>query len=237
MSSGQREIKKMKKKVLVTLLVIALALVSVSAKDLGIKVGGELGWGFESLIFKVSDGNEEWKGEKVKNNGFSVNLTGEYDFNKNWGVKASFGMMFAGKASASVGNYATGWNDWFSLKEKSGLFIDFAVDAKYTYSINKNISVSGLAGIELLSGYLAKTGDEETDEKNNNFALGINAGVEGSYLIADNISLNAGANFSWMFVNNCETFDSIRDDASEDGSKCSIHGFYIRPYVGATYAF
>ena len=55
----------MKKKVLVTLLVIALAIVSVSAKDLGIKVGGELGWGIQTGSAKF-DSDEVFAKQKSR---------------------------------------------------------------------------------------------------------------------------------------------------------------------------
>ena len=224
----------MKKKVLVTLLVIALALVSVSAKDLGIKVGGELGWGIQTGSLKIGESSyEEYM--KTTNNGFAINLTGEYAFDKNWSVKADFGLMFAGKAKSEVSDEG----DISYLMESSGLYIDFAVDGKYTYAINKQFSVSGLAGIEMVSGYLAKLKevDDEDLKHSKNTGFGINLGVEGGYNLNDDITIVAGFDFSWLFINTNSMIKEAKEKADKKGYKLSVANFFMRPYVGATYAF
>ena len=224
----------MKKKVLVTLLVIALALVSVSAKDLGIKVGGELGWGIQTGSIKGESQSYDSDDMKTTNNGFSLNLTGEYAFDKNWSVKADFGLMFAGKAKSEMAG-----EDISDVMESSGLYIDFAVDGKYTYAINKQFSVSGLAGVELVSGYLAKikNADEDDLKELKNTGFGINLGVEGGYNLNDDITIVAGFDFSWLFINTNAMVKDAKEDAKKYGYKLSVANFFMRPYVGATYAF
>ena len=221
----------MKKKVLVTLLVIALALVSVSAKDLGIKVGGELGWGIQTGSVKGESQSYDSDDMKTTNNGFSLNLTGEYAFDKNWSVKADFGLMFAGKAKSEMAG-----EDISDVMESSGLYIDFAVDGKYTYAINKQFSVSGLAGIEMIYGYLAKFGTSD-DEDNKNFGIGVNFGVEGGYNLDDKITITAGFDFSWLFINSNKEINDMAKETKDAGGKVTIVNLYMRPYVGATYAF
>ena len=230
----------MNKKSLVVLLVLVLAISGLFAKDLGIKVGGQLGWGFDigRMSNTEADGNKTVV--KAKNNGFAFNLTGEYDIDKNWGVKANFGMMFAGKTTLVLKNEEG--TDPEPLDEKAGLYIDFAVDAKYTYAINKEISVSGLAGLELVSGYLAKeskllgmslgTASDEDFSPLYNVAFGLNLGVEGSYKITDEISVVGGVTGAWFFVNTSKTVK----DYAKTADKASVASFYIRPYIGATYS-
>ncbi len=220
----------MKKKVLVTLLVIALALVSVSAKDLGIKVGGELGWGIQNGSAKFSKGSTTFEGIKESNNGFAINLTGEYAFDKNWSVKADMGLMFAGKTKLTIDGESG------NAKENSGVYFDLAVDGKYTYAINKQFSVSGLAGIEMVSGYLAKTGEED-DEELQNVGIGLNLGVEGGYNLNDKITITAGFDFAWLFINTNKFINDLAKEVKDEGGKATITNLYVRPYVGATYAF
>ena len=232
----------MNKKVLAVFLVLVLAVSGLFAKDLGIKVGGQLGWGFERTTAKgtPTPGSKYesygWLKLGIKNNGFAFNATGEYDFDQNWGVKANFGLMFAGKASFAEYSKksSAGWGE---EDDNSGLYIDFAVDAKYTYAINDKISVAGLAGLELVSGYLAKENNSLDDDlKYKNLAFGLNCAVEGEYKITDKISINGGVNVAWLFVNSAKFLKDTAEGLEKDGCKPSVYSFYIRPYIGATYA-
>ena len=233
----------MNKKSLVVLLVLVLAISGLFAKDLGIKVGGQLGWGFDigSMSATEQDGGKIIF--KAKNNGFAFNLTGEYDIDKNWGVKANFGMMFAGKTSFV--HQEDDSSTRLKSDESAGLYIDFAVDAKYTYAINKEISVSGLAGLELVAGHFVKDfgswsstslGTGIPDEELYNVAFGLNLGVEGSYKITDEISVVGGVTGAWFFVNSSKAVKEMADAWEEDGDKVGVASFYIRPYIGATYS-
>ncbi len=239
----------MNKKSLIVLLVLVLALSGLFAKDLGIKVGGQLGWGFDVGRMKIV-GDDEYKLMKAKNNGFAFNLTGEYDFDENWGVVANLGMMFAGKTTF-VNQDSEGAldSDNQQLNDRAGLYVDFALDAKYTYAINEKVSVAGLAGLELVAGQLVKSWSsfvpcslvesepEEQDSDLYNVALGLNLGVEGSYKITDKISIVGGATGAWFFVNTSKAVNDYAARAETGGCKVSVASFYIRPYVGATYSF
>ena len=232
----------MNKKSLVVLLVLVLAISGLFAKDLGIKVGGQLGWGFDIGRMSNTEADGEETVIKAKNNGFAFNLTGEYDIDKNWGVKANFGMMFAGKTTGSI----SGDDDLdIQSAKRSGLYIDFAVDAKYTYAINKEISVSGLAGLELVAGHLLKDYDAmfatlrtaiTEDSDFYNVAFGLNLGVEGSYKITDEISVVGGVTGAWFFVNSSKFVKETVENWKDTSEKISVASFYIRPYIGATYS-
>lgn len=230
----------MKKKVLVTLLVIALAVVSVSAKDSSMKVGVELGYGFNTVKNSVTGtflGNESTLKTNYKNNGFAVNLSGEYLIDNNWSVKADVGMIFAGKAKIKSGD-----SDAATASEISGLYMNYALDAKYTHVLNKDFSISGLAGLELVTGHISKTGNEDGDKKLRNTAFGVNFGAELTYAVDKHFSIVAGCDFAWLFVNNCEYLKT--DDGSITvgskvfaSAKSSNTSLGYRPYLGATYAF
>ncbi len=230
----------MKKKVLVTLLVIALAVVSVSAKDSSMKLGVELGYGFNTVKNTVKGtflGNESTTKTNYKNNGFAVNLSGEYLIDNNWSVKADVGMMFAGKAKIKIGDA-----DPSTASEISGLYMNYALDAKYTHVLNKDFSVSALAGLELVTGHISKTGSEDADKKLRNTAFGVNFGAELTYAVDKHFSIVAGCDFAWLFVNNCETLKTNDGSIAAGGktyasAKSSNTSLGFRPYLGATYAF
>ena len=230
----------MNKKVLVVLMVLVLAVAGLSAKG-SVKAGAQLGWGFDIASMNVTEKNKEGS-MGAKNNGFAFALTGEYAFDKNWSVKANFGMMFAGKATA--GYNARGLNVEVYSEEASGLYIDAAIDAKYTYAINKQISVAGFAGFELVSGQLLKDFDSVVDQlgigyDDSNFAnvgFGVNLGVEGAYQLTNEVAITGGVNFAWLFVNSFSSTEFAKS-MQEEADKFSVNSFYIRPYHGATYAF
>ncbi len=226
----------MKKKVLAVLLVLAIAVTAVSAKEVGVKVGAELGWGFDvvkstrTLKLKSSDSLVR----KFYNNGFTGNLTAEYDFNEYFGVKASFGLMFAGQAKAKTGD-----SDKEEIgTEKSGTYIDAALDAKYSVALSDTLSLSGLAGVEIVSGYISKYSSSDENEYTKNFAFGFNAGAELSYDIAKNIDINFGCTVAWLFTNNAKILEgkTLKINDTEIYSYKST-SFFVRPYVGCTYAF
>ncbi len=226
----------MKKKVLAVLLVLAIAVTAVSAKEVGVKVGAELGWGFDvvkstrTLKLKSSDSLVR----KFYNNGFTGNLTAEYDFNEYFGVKASFGLMFAGKAKEKI---ADGDKNEVGT-EKSGTYIDAALDAKYSVALSDTLSLSGLAGVEIVSGYISKYSSSDENEYTKNFAFGFNAGAELSYDIAKNIDINFGCTVAWLFTNNAKILEgkTLKINDTEIYSYKST-SFFVRPYVGCTYAF
>ena len=226
----------MKKKVIAVLLVLVLVAGAVSAKEVGVKVGAELGWGFDTVkstsTLKLK--SSESSTTKYKNNGFAGNLTAEYDFNEYFGVKASFGLMFAGKGTAKVDSA-----DKQEIgTEKSGTYIDAALDAKYSVALSDSLSLSALAGVEIVSGYIYKTSSSDANEYLKNFAFGLNAGAELSYDIAKNIDLNVGCTVAWLFTNNAKLLEgkSLKVNNTElYGYKST--SFFIRPYVGCTYAF
>ena len=234
----------MKKKVIAVLLVLVLVAGAVSAKEVGVKVGAELGWGFDivksTLTTKVLSKSTSTV-SKYYNNGFAGNLTAEYDFNEYFGLKASFGLMFAGQTKTSS---KTGDSDEVTATrdEKAGTYIDAALDAKYTVKLADSLSLSALAGVELVSGHVLKTDSDDLNKDYKNLAFGLNAGVEFSYEVAKNVNLNVGFSAAWLFVNNAKAL-------KESGSSTVIGGktltsasykassLYFRPYVGCTYAF
>ena len=233
----------MNKKCLVILLVLALALTGLCAKDSGFKVGGQLGWGFDIGRIKLNAESRKLVA-KTKNNGFALNLTGEYDFNKNWAVEANLGMMFAGKTNLFTSIEDSSEEE--TQDKKAGLYIDFALDGKYTFVINEKVSLSALSGLEVVAGYLIKgygslasnladVSSNKYDSDYYNVAFGVNLGLEGSYKLTDKISIVGGATGSWLFVNSAKVIDMLKE--MSDDNKVSAASFYIRPYVGAQYAF
>lgn len=233
----------MKKKVLTVLLILALVVTGLSAKDGGFRLGAQLGWGFD---WNKSVGTGKVLGTTTesttvyKNNGFAGALTAEYNFDEFWGIRGTAGMMFAGKPYYKVtkdGEYKE-----FSTEQKSGLTWDFALDAKYTIALSKKLNLSALAGAELMTGYVFKTGTEDVDKKAKNLALGVNAAAELSYEAAKNLYINLGVSGAWFFYNNAEI---LKDSSSSvvigqtklAESTYKTKSFMLRPYLGATYAF
>ena len=121
------------------------------------------------------------------------------------------------------------------------MYFDFATDFKYSIPVNKDFALSGLAGIEMLYGSLSRESGLTDDEKKmtKNFALGLNVGLEASFEVIENLYINGGVTGAWFFVNKCEAIETMKDAMNMFGAnvKMSSSSFYIRPYLGATYAF
>ncbi len=218
------------KKVLTVLLVLALAITAVSSAN--IKVGAEVGFGIDNIKYNYKKSSSSEKKVLLLNKGISANLTGEYGFNDNLGVKLSAGVMYGFKAKEDP---AKEEGETGELKN-SGIFFDVLVDAKYSFNISEKLSVSGLGGVEVLYGNLKKS--DKDKEKNTNLALGVNAGLEVAYKLIDNLSINGGVSASWMFVNTGKWKKSMESFCDGSGDKFAIKSnLYIRPYVGAQYAF
>ncbi len=234
----------MNKKCLIVLLVLVLVISGLFASESGFKVGGQVGWGFDIARANVK-ATDKTTTYMTKNNGFAFNLLGEYDFNKNWGVRANLGMMLAGKTKGSLKD--DDGTTPINSKKRAGIYFDFTLDGKYTFVINEKLSASALLGMEVVGGQLFKDlygaieatgqGIDTTSFADSNFynvGFGVNLGVEGAYNITENISIVGGATGAWFFVNSAKFIDTLKEG---DDVKVSAASFYIRPYVGATYAF
>ena len=213
------------KKVLTVLLVLALAITALSAAN--IKVGAEVGFGIDTIKYTGKKSGTEKKHSLV-NKGISANLTGEYGFNDNLGVKLSAGVMYGFKAK----------EDSKKSDKNSGIFFDVLVDAKYSFNISEKLSLAGLGGVEVLYGNLKKSSSGvDSENKNTNFALGVNAGLEVAYKLIDNLSINGGVSASWMFVNTGNWMKHNKKMLNAGDKFAVKYNLYIRPYVGAQYAF
>lgn len=232
----------MKKKLLVLLLVAALALTTVAAKDAPFKLGAQLGWGFDNFYARSKFSNDSSTYSdvlsKVKNNGIAATVVGEYELSDNFALRANVGIMYAGKAKLSVTDklkskeLATD-----TVSDKSGLYFDAAFGLKYTLSLSKELSLSAIGGVELLKGNLYKTGNADSDKELNNLAFGLNIAGEVAYKINSNIYLNGGVSASWFMLNNNKYFKESESKYGSYKYSYKINSLYFRPYVGMTYAF
>lgn len=224
--------------------IIFVSVLVVAGLSANFKVGAELGWGFDFYNLKMSvSGSDESGKQTLKNNGLALNLVGEYDFNESMGIKASAGLMFAGKAKVKAVESGSGKSgETQEASERSGLYFNFATDFKYSIPVNKDFALSGLAGVEMLYGSLSKQSEMTDDEKKmtKNFALGLNVGLEASFEVIENLYINGGVTGAWFFVNKSESVNEMKkmfSAMSKEKINISTSSFYIRPYLGATYAF
>ncbi len=232
----------MKKKLLVLLLVAALALTTVAAKDAPFKVGAQFGWGFDNFYARSKFTNDSSTFSdvltKVKNNGIAATVVGEYELSDNFALRANVGIMYAGKAKVSVINKKSSSEGTEVTKsEKSGLYFDATFCLKYTLSLSNELSLSAVGGVELLTGKIFKTGNADTDNSLKNLAFGLNLAGEVAYKINSNIYLNGGVSASWFMINNNEYFKESESKYGQYKYSYKVNSLYFRPYVGMTYAF
>ena len=224
----------MKKKLFTVLMVLVLVTVTLSAKSSsGLVVGADLGFGIDKFKRTSTTTVGNTKTEYVtryKNIGPAFNVNVDYNFNEYWGVRANAGLGLFVKSTAKT-------DDKYKEITNSTTHVGFdaSLDAKYTLHLSDNMTLSALAGVEILCGHVFKDKDsDDLNKKLNNFAFGLNAGAELAYKINKNVSLKAGATFGYFFVN---TTEHLKPAVKTDNNKVRVASFYTRPYVGVNYAF
>ena len=203
----------MNKKVLVLALVLVLAVTSVFAAKSDMKVGAQLGYGGRTAIENMEDGEVY----KLINNGFYGAFTFEYGITDEISVKAEAGINTMGGLKVKYDDVVD--DDWDPTPVNFTLF----AGAFYNYAINKEITVYGGAGLDMLIGKFEKESDDKADV---GFGLGLEAGA--SYKINKQISVNAGGKFAWHFVNTSNFW------YYNPGSK--INQLTYKAYAGVTYS-
>ena len=202
----------MNKKVLVIALVLVLAVGSVFAAKSDMKVGAQLGYGGRTAIEKETDGEVN----NLANNGFYGAFTFEYGVTDDISVKAEAGINTMGGLKVKYDGGVD--DDWDPTPVNFTLF----AGAMYNYAINKDFTVYGGAGVDMLIGKFEKESDDKADV---GVGLGLEAGV--SYKINKQISVNAGGKFAWHFVNTSNFW------YYDPGSK--INQLTYKAYAGVTY--
>ena len=207
----------MNKKVLFFALVLVIAVGSVFAAKADMKVGAQLGYGGRSLSV-TSEGMSYIK----TNNGFYGAFTFEYGVTDAISVKAEAGINTMGHGSTKEDISGSKWN-----KDSDATPVNFAlfVGAMYNYVINKEITVYGGAGIDMLIGKWRE--DVTSSYINTNTAIGLGLEAGASYKIDKQFSVNAGAKFAWQFINACEDFKK---------NNAKVTSLAYKAYAGVTYS-
>ena len=206
----------MNKKVLVIALVLVLAVGSVFAAKADMKVGAQLGYGGRSLT--ATDNSIR---STLVNNGFYGAFTFEYDVTDAISVKAEAGINTMGTMVAYMKNTKTGeTSDPMESPYKTPVNFSLFIGALYNYAINKEFTVYGGAGIDVLMGLVA---EEHEDTFNAGIGLGLELGA--SYAIDKQLSVNVGGKFGWQFIN---TNDDFKDK--------NLTGLAYKAYAGVTYS-
>ena len=203
----------MNKKVLIFALVLVLAVGFVFAAKADMKVGAQMGYDGRTLVEKT----EKYGTYKYVNNCFYGAFTFEYGVTDAISVKAEAGINTKGNL---LEKKATGdIND--SLGTTPVNFTLYA-GAMYNHAINKDFTVYGGAGLDMLIG--------KVDVKDKKTSLGAGIGLEAgiSYKINNQFSVNAGAKFAWHFIN------SGKFRCLEPTSK--ISQLTYKAYAGVTYS-
>jgi opacity protein-like surface antigen len=206
----------MNKKVLVIALVLVLAVSSVFAAKADMKVGAQLGYGGRSLT--ATDNNLR---ATLASNGFYGAFTFEYGVTDAISVKAEAGINTMGTMVLYMKNTKTGETaNPTESPYKTPVNFTLFVGALYNYAINKEFTVYGGAGIDVLMGLAAEDMD---DTFNAGIGLGLELGA--SYAIDKQLSVNVGGKFGWHFIN---TNENYKDE--------KFTGLAYKAYAGVTYS-
>jgi len=212
----------MNRKVLAVVLIMCLAIGAVFAEKGDILVGGQLGYGRDSIVYSE-------KYDSVKNtnilsqNGFYFTATGEYGITDEIYAKAELGLL------AGSGSTVTKVN---GEKQDLGDIGDFEfpanflvyLGAEYKFDIKDEIAVLAGAGLDMAFGKFNEAMNDGA------FRLGVGLEAAGVYSFNRNLSIKAGARFSILFVD-------ANSDIQDLYEYYDSHFHYgLKIYAGCTYA-
>lgn len=203
----------MNKKIFVIVLIVCLTFgMAFAAKKADIKVGAQVGYG--SATAKTSYSNSTYK---YQQGGLYIAANAEYEIKENIAVKAGLGIN---TFSAAKGSVKIGSGDWhsYSATDLDNIPMQFLISVApvYNYELNKEVTISGAAGLELMLGKESKATDAKTKME---FGFGIEAAA--SYALNKELSVGGGIKFGMLFGN--------KNDHSYNYST-------VKAFAGATYA-
>lgn len=201
----------MKKAFIIVLMVCLTFGMAFAAKKADIKVGAQAGYG--STTYKGEILTIPYKGTQ---GGLYVAATAEYGLKDNIGVKAGFGINTYSdvKLSAKIGD---SWQTkTASDSDKLPLQMVLSVAPVYNYELNKELTISGAVGLEMMMGKESKSSDAKT-------RVEAGFGVEGTVSYALDKQLSVGGGFKWAML-----FGSRNDNSYNYSS--------VKAFAGATYA-
>jgi len=222
------------KKGLAIALIMTLVIGAAFAAKGDIKVGAQVGWGFDWMRMNKTQTilDHEYTGiEITKYNGLSAVLTGEYDITDAIGVKLEAGINLMGKQK----NISIWKKDGVVVSEEvvddpdtTPMNYAFYLGGQYSFAVNKQIGITAGAGVDMMLG---KQGSSDDEEVNGRIGVGLEA--VGSYAVTDKISVTLGAKGSIYFFNTGEEFNYYKEKMQEIGWKYLQSG--LKVFAGATY--
>lgn len=223
------------KKVLAIALVLCLVVGAAFAAKGDIKVGGQLGFGFDWTKVHVhtdlGGGASADYTMKVRNSGLYFNATGEYDVTDAIGVKAEIGLMTMGKQSVYERTEITGFptgEETVTDKNATPMNFTFYLGGQYAFEVSKGINVAAGAGLDIMMGK-----QDSSDDAKSNTRIGVGIEAVGSYAINKNINVTLGAKYSIYFANTNEDIKKAFKDAKDAGGSVFQSGLKI--FAGCTY--
>lgn len=206
----------MKKAFIIVLMVCLTFGMAFAAKKADIKVGAQAGYGSTTMNGSVTVLNTTTY-TKYSQGGFYFAATGEYGVNENVGIKAGFGINTYSDAKISVKIGSGDWNSQSSTdNDNLPLQMILSVAPVYNYELNKEITVSGAAGLEMMMGKESTADDAKTKVE-----VGFGLEATASYALNKQLSVGGGIKFAMLF--------GSRDDNSYRYSS-------VKAFAGATYA-
>ena len=207
------------KKVFAIVLIVCLAFgAAFAAKSGGIKIGAQLGMGFD---FSKGTLNSVSTTMSTTNKGFYFSFSGEYEFAENLAVKAVIGANLLGEPSITT---TIGSNSGTVDGEKEPGKFALYVGAQYNIEVSKQLDVRVGAGFDMLSGKLYD------DEDATNAAMGLGLESIIAFKLQNNLSLDLGVRYAFYFANtNSDLKDGIKNYDSYSHNNLKI-------FAGATYS-
>jgi len=229
------------KKLLVIAMLLCLVLCSVFAAKGDIKVGAQVGYGFDwtSLKFSVSD---KYIKDLITEGGLYLVGTGSYNVADDVSIKAEIGINTMGKANLKVDSTIDpSESEDSTATDSTPVNFTAYLGGEYGFDVNDEISVGVGLGIDMMMGKQSANTDDKANGR-----IGVGMEAVGKYSINKQLEVSLGAKYSIYFINTGSDTEAIipymikgAEETAKLVSGASVSHFQsgLKIFAGCTYAF
>lgn len=223
------------KKIISTLVVLALFAGSIFALDLDVAFGGAYGFASRKTVNEDTDTTT-----KIKDNAFGVKAGAKLGLTNDLGIKINAGLVFPKDGTKAIktdkdGNSSEStWNN-----DKTSVFNCF-LGPVYTVKSTDTLKIDVGLGVDL--GYNKYVNSETflgvtTSTTTSYLCYGFGATVAVQCKLGKNMAIQLGADAAYLWGNKVEVVTTVGSNSSTDSADYKATAFYFIPDLSLVYRF
>ena len=229
------------KKIISTLVVLALFAGSIFALDLDVAFGGAYGFASRKTVNEDTDTTT-----KIKDNAFGVKAGLKLGLTNDLGVKINAGLVFPKDGTKAIitdknGNSSEStWNN-----DKTSVFNCF-IGPVYTVKSTDTLKIDVGLGVDLgYNKYVNTTPESKvlgvtvpaTSTSTSYLCYGFGATVAVQCKLGKNMAVQLGADAAYLWGNKVEVVTTVGSSSSTDSADYKATAFYFIPDISLVYRF